>query len=166
MINLKALEETLNKRMHETLATSDTGRFARLSKLNALAQKLELAKQEILKIEAALDEKPRTNGSQPSTSSLLSCDVEISQGDINQNLLRTAILRKQNLIPSEGNEFEIRALTPGGEICFKTEVDPITRSRLKARSEIAQFYREAGMKAGDFVRWEKIDEVTYRINKP
>jgi hypothetical protein len=164
-MNLDSLESVLSQRMRETLAATDSNRFVRLGKLNALAQRLEEAKQEILRIEAALNQKEDSDTFQSSGSQLSSCDVEISQGDVNQNLFRTPILRKLNLIPQEGTEFEVRAITPNGEICFRTEVDPITRSRLKARSEIAQFYREAGVTAGEFVRWERVDSVTYRMRK-
>jgi hypothetical protein len=150
--------------MRETLTATDSARFSRLGKLNALAQRLEEAKQEILRIEAALNQKSDSETLR-SDSQLSSCDVEISQGDVNQNLFRTPILRKLNLIPQEGTEFEVRAITPNGEISFRTEIDPITRSRLKARSEIAQFYREAGVRAGEFVRWEKVDSVTFRMRK-
>src|ERR1700722_14125454 len=133
-MNLDKLESVLSERMRETLAATDSDRFSRLGKLNALAQRLEEAKQEILRIEAALNQKAESDTLR-SGPQLSSCEVEISQGDVNQNLFRTPILRKLNLVPQEGTEFEVRAITPNGEITFRTEIDPKKRGRLKPTRE-------------------------------
>lgn len=171
MADLHALETNLAQQMQTALATKD---FAHLGKLNAVALRLEHVKREIDGIESALTLGPQTstNSARPRSappinpgSPLTGCDIEISQGDINQRLLRTAVLAKLNLVPPEGTDFEVKALTPRGEFSFTTSIDPITHTRLKARGEISQFYREAGINAGDLVRWEKVDAVTYRIYK-
>jgi hypothetical protein len=160
-INFDSLENEISRQMQETLSQRDPGRFARLGKLNALAQHLEDIKKEVSNIEAGLTQNPEATAP-PSSSS---CDIPISQGDLNQNLLKIKIPKRLGLVPSEGIDFRVNARTSKGDFNFTTQIDPITHSRLKARSEIARFYRDAGIKAGDSIRWEKADSMTFQMSK-
>jgi hypothetical protein len=86
-VSFDSLENEINKQMQQTLSQKDSGRFARLGNLNALAQRLENVREEVFNIEAGLLQNSETTG-RPAPSG---CEIPISQGDLNQNLLKIKI---------------------------------------------------------------------------
>lgn len=85
---------------------------------------------------------------------------EITQGEINQNLLTLTSARKRGHIRI-GEHFKIRM--PDGQE-FETElVHP--GNRLRERGWIREFYRQQGIKPGDFVVLEEIEPGIWKLNK-
>lgn len=85
---------------------------------------------------------------------------EISQGEINQNLLTLTAARKRGHIRM-GEHFKIR-LPDGQE--FETElVNP--GNRLRERGWIREFYRQQQIKAGDFVVLEEIEPSLWTLSR-
>ena len=89
--------------------------------------------------------------------------IEITAGDIRQRLLRLAELRKAGFHLPEGRQLTVEAVASTGTTRFKTTVaEP---PRLRARSEIAAFYKGAGVRSGDLILFEEVGPDTYRISK-
>jgi hypothetical protein len=73
--------------------------------------------------------------------------IEVTGGDLRQNLLKLTPYIKRGKI-KVGEEMMVEAL-PSGER-FQTVVSE-KGNKLRARGEIARFYRDAEVKAGDYV---------------
>jgi hypothetical protein len=73
--------------------------------------------------------------------------IEVTDGDIRQNLLKLTPHIKNGKIKL-GEEIIVEAL-PNGEL-FQTVVSD-KGNKLRARGEIARFYKEARVKGGDYV---------------
>jgi Asp-tRNA(Asn)/Glu-tRNA(Gln) amidotransferase C subunit len=87
--------------------------------------------------------------------------VEVTDGDLRQNLLKLTPHVKRGKIKI-GEELKIQVM-PSGEY-FQTVVSE-KGNKLRARSEVAQFYREAKIKAGDYVLLTEIDPGKWTLRK-
>ena len=90
--------------------------------------------------------------------------VTITQGMINQNLLTLTGPLKRGEIPRAlgRQEFLIEAVPSGQK--FRTTLMRVG-NRLRERSAIAQFYKEAGVRAGDCVILYEIRPNEWRLEK-
>lgn len=126
---------------------------AKIAFLNALAQDVEKVKKDMERIERALVEpqSPPPDGK--------SVVFEITEGALNQNYLPLTRIRKNNLIPTDGKDFEVE--TSAG-FSFRTA---ITANMLSERGKTGQFFKKAGVKAGDKVIWREIGPYKYHLAK-
>lgn len=86
---------------------------------------------------------------------------QITQGDINQNLLKITEILRAKLIPPEGVEFEVETSTGKR---FKTDALHKTL-KLRERGEIGRFYKMSGVKAGDSVIWKELSPKKFYLAK-
>ncbi len=115
------------------------------------AAELEEMKKTLLAIEAklnTLDDSavPLKSGSLQVTN-IRELGIEVTQGMLNQNLLTLTEHVKRGRVRVE-EEFFIEALPSGDR--FHT-VLMTNGNKFRERGAIARFYREAGVRAGDFV---------------
>ena len=87
--------------------------------------------------------------------------VEVTDGDIRQNLLKLTPHVKRGRI-KVGDELIIEALPSGDR--FQTVVSE-KGNKLRARSEVARFYRDARVKAGDYVLLTEIAPGRWTLKK-
>jgi hypothetical protein len=87
--------------------------------------------------------------------------VEVTDGDIRQNLLKLTPHVKRRKI-KVGEELIVEVL-PSGER-FQTVVSE-KGNKLRARGEVARFYREAKVKAGDYVLLTEIAPGHWTLKK-
>jgi hypothetical protein len=126
--------------------------WAKVTNLGILGQELKKAKEEIERIEKAI--------SAPQVIPLdgKSVEVEITEGALSQNYLPLTKMKKKNLLPTDGKEFLVE--TPVRS--FRTT---ITANMLSARGKTAEFYRKAGVRAGDKIIWREIGPSKYHLSK-
>jgi hypothetical protein len=126
--------------------------WAKVTNLGILGQELKKAKEEIERIEKAI--------SAPQVLPLdgKSVEVEITEGALSQNYLPLTKMKKKNLLPTDGKEFLVE--TPVRS--FRTT---ITANMLSARGKTAEFYRKAGVRAGDKIIWREIGPSKYHLSK-
>jgi hypothetical protein len=150
MRNIDELEREIWQQIAVATQKRDS---AKIAILNALAQDVEKLKREMEKIERALVEpqSPPPDGK--------SVVFEITEGALRQNYLPLTKIRKHNLIPTDGKEFEVE--TSAG-FSFRTM---ITANMLSERGKTGQFFRKAGVKAGDKVIWREIGPYKYHLAK-
>jgi len=90
-------------------------------------------------------------------------ELAITGGDIRQRLLRLTQLRRAGFDLPNGKELTIEAVTRAGSVRFQTTVaEP---PRLRARREVASFYKAAGVQPGDKVLFEQVGPNLCRISK-
>lgn len=100
-------------------------------------------------------EQPLTNGK------IRELPIEVTDGMIRQNLLTLTPHVKRGRI-KVGEELTIQAI-PSGER-FTTRLMRIG-NKLRARGEIAHFYRSAGVKGGDYVVLTQITHRNWTLTK-
>ena len=160
---LDALEERIREKVREAL---DKEQYDLAASRTMLARRVQELKREKEQIEVQLGKNGTADaaafsGSAPSAHALM---LIVSQGDLNQNLLRTGDLRRRQLIPSDDQPFTVVARSPKGDFNINTTIDE-THGRLRERGLIARFYRENQVKAGDRVTWANFGPRTYVLNK-
>jgi hypothetical protein len=134
--------------------------------LTRRAGELESMQKTVLDIEEKLKEFEKapaggsSNGAQ-STSPLRQLPIEVTQGMINQNLLTLTAHVSRGRIRS-GEDMTIEAY-PSGEQ-FRTELLS-TGNKVRERGAIGRFYREAGVRAGDFVILEEVSRGRWTLKK-
>jgi hypothetical protein len=131
------------------------------SELKELKEQLAAIQQRIasLLIESGHTLVPNT--SQPTNGIIRQLPIEVTDGMIRQNLLTLAPQVKNGRI-RVGEELVIEAL-PSGER-FHTELLEQGK-RLRARSEIASFYRAAKVKGGDYVLLTEVTPGRWTLKK-
>jgi len=87
--------------------------------------------------------------------------VEVTEGMVRQNLLTlTAHVKRGRIKPGEQLSVE---LLPSGD---RLQTDLVAQgNRLRARGEIGQFYRDAGVTAGDFVVLTEVSPGSWILQK-
>lgn len=88
-----------------------------------------------------------------------SVEVEITEGALSQNYLPLTKMKKKNLLPTDGKELLIETAVG---FSFRTG---ITANMLSARGKTAEFYRKAGVKAGDKILWREIGPSKFHLSK-
>ncbi len=176
MATLEILEIKLKRRMRDAVERLDN---REISRLNAMAENLIRARAALGSIEKGLhssEDEPAAHDHPPDTSvpdwivddldletRPRAIQIEITAGDIRQRLLRLAKLRKAGFHLPEGRQLTVEAVASTGTTRFKTTVaEP---PRLRARSEVAAFYKGAGVRSGDLILFEEVGPDTYRISK-
>lgn len=150
----KAVEECVSKleiigrSLHEIL--TNTLGFEDEKGMTPVEQKHWAEKMEVLNDDA----------SAPHPKRLRRIRTEITQGEINQNLLTLTAARKRGYIRI-GEQFKIR-LPDGQE--FETVLLG-AGNKLRERGRIRDFYRQQNIKAGDVVLLEEIDPGVWTLTK-
>jgi hypothetical protein len=127
--------------------------WAKVTKLGTLGQELKKVKEEIERIEKAI------SAPQVIPPDGRSVEVEITEGALSQNYLPLTKMKKKNLLPTDGKEFLVETAVG---LSFRTG---ITANMLSARGKTAEFYRKAGIRAGDKVIWREIGPSKYHLSK-
>ncbi len=161
---VKAAQEALVRKMREAV---DEQNYQMIDKWNSLARGLADAKtnleRAVANVVSALNGKTAAGGAMPPDRN--SMELEVTQGDINQNLLRVTELLPYRLVPEDSEEFQLVATFPDGARLLATRIDH-QYNRLNQRGPIGEFYRKNHIKPGDKILWEKIEDRKYRISKP
>lgn len=127
--------------------------WAKVINLGILGQELKKVKEEIERIEKAI--------SAPQVIPLdgKSVEVEITEGALSQNYLPLTKMKKNNLLPTDGKPFLVET-----SVGFSFQ-SVITASMLSARGKTGDFYRKAGVRAGDKIIWREIGPSKYHLSK-
>jgi Asp-tRNA(Asn)/Glu-tRNA(Gln) amidotransferase C subunit len=96
-----------------------------------------------------------------SNGKLRELPVEVTEGDIRQNLLKLTPHVKRGKI-KVGEELIIEALPSGDQ--FQTVVSD-KGNKLRARSEVARFYKDGKVKAGDYVLLTEVSPGRWTLKK-
>lgn len=160
---LDGLEAGILEKIREAL---EHQQYDLATKRTMLARRVQELKRQKERIQAELDETDTTESASvapplPSSAALM---LVVSQGDLNQNLLRIGELRRRGLVPSDDHPFAVIARSPRGQFEITTTVDQ-QNSRLRERRLIARFYRENEVRAGDRIAWARLSDGTYSLNK-
>ncbi len=139
-----------------------------IQRLSRKAGELQEMKEQIAAIQHRIkslnnentETAPMTAKEQPNGRSR-ELPVEVTDGDIRQNLLKLTPHIKRNKIKI-GEELVIEAL-PSGER-FQTDVSE-KGNKLRARGEIARFYKEAKVKGGDYVLLTEVSPGRWTLKK-
>jgi len=149
---MKSIDE-LEREIGQQIKSAQEGKdWAKVTNLGILGQELKKAREEIERIEKAI--------SAPQVIPLdgKSVEVEITEGALSQNYLPLTKMKKKNLLPTDGKEFLVE--TPVRS--FRTT---ITANMLSARGKTGEFYRKAGVRAGDKIIWREIGPSKYHLSK-
>jgi hypothetical protein len=146
MSTTSTIEEMIETTMGQIGEAAGKRDLAMVEALTRKAAELEGMKRTVLGIE---DKLKGLNGTVSVTERTPARElpVEVTQGMINQNLLTLTPHVKRGRIRT-GEDLTIQA-HPHGER-FRTQV-LMNGNKLQERGAIGRFYREAGVKAGDFV---------------
>jgi len=131
-----------------------------IGRLNQLVETLNRANAAFDSVERDLGSGTPTTISEPSRKRV---ELRVTGGDIRRSLLRVTDLRRAGFDLPLGKELRIETVAPCGIAQFRTSIaEP---PRLRARREIAAFYREAHVREGDTILFEEIAANTYRVSK-
>jgi hypothetical protein len=131
------------------------------SELHELKEQLAAIRQRFASLTSESGHAPVPTTNQPTNGIIRQLPIEVTDGMIRQNLLTLAPQVKSGKI-KVGEELVIEAL-PGGER-FQTELLEQGK-RLRARSEIATFYRAAKVKGGDYVLLTEVTPGRWTLKK-
>ncbi|MGH7948697.1 MAG: hypothetical protein ACREQF_05695 [Candidatus Binataceae bacterium] len=160
MASLEEIESRLKSLMGAAVERWDAGEIGRLS---ALAKALGRMKDERDALENALRHPAEDAERRAPQNASGAAELEITGGDIRQRLMRLTQLRRAGFDLPNGKELMIEAVTPAGSVRFQTTVaEP---PRLRARREVANFYKAAGVQPGDKVLFEHVESNLCRISK-
>jgi uncharacterized protein involved in outer membrane biogenesis len=126
--------------------------WTKVINLGVLGQELAKMKEQIVRIEKTI------SAPQVFPPDGKSVEVEVTEGALNQNYLPLTKMKKKNLLPTDGKEFLV-------ETAFGSFRTRITANMLSARGNTAEFYRKAGVKAGDKIIWRETGPRQYHISK-
>src|SRR3972149_1958576 len=96
------MDELANVVKEQIIDATKKGDLAKAASLLTIAQDIEKVRKEIVRIEQAIKES-KNHVPQEERSVVF----EITQGDINQSLLRVKDIKRNNLIPTDGKEFTV-----------------------------------------------------------
>jgi hypothetical protein len=131
------------------------------SELQELKEQMAAIQQRIASLTGESSHAPVPTVNQPTNGIIRQLPIEVTDGMIRQNLLTLAPQVRSRKI-KVGEELVIEAL-PSGER-FQTELLEQGK-RLRARSEIANFYRAAKVKGGDYVLLTEIAPGRWTLKK-
>jgi Asp-tRNA(Asn)/Glu-tRNA(Gln) amidotransferase C subunit len=167
-MNIPELDSHIAKVMAQITDAASRQDLQAIQRLSRKAAELQEMKEQVAAINnrmAVLDNEDAhdppvvtTGQSNPRTREL---PVEVTEGDIRQNLLKLTPHIKRGKIKI-GEQLIIEAL-PSGER-FQTDLCE-KGNKLRARGEIARFYKEATVKAGDYVLLTEVSQGHWILKK-
>lgn len=143
---IEELEARVWQMIEEATLQKDSGK---LQTLGVIAQETARLKEEYKAITLKLDNLQQISKN-PNGRHVL---IPITAGSIKQNYLSITIPKRVGLLPNLHNAL-VNVETSAG-FSFKTTVLH-DHNRLQERGEIARFYREANVRAGDKVIWKEV----------
>jgi len=159
------IEGRLEITMQKIVAAAGRRDLDTVAMLTRNAAELEEMKKTLLAIEAKLntldDSAVPLNSGSLQAIKIRELEIEVTQGMLNQNLLTLTEHVKRGRI-SGGEEFLIEALPSGDR--FRT-VLMTNGNKFRERGAIARFYREAGVRAGDFVVLTEVAAAQWTLKK-
>lgn len=154
MVELKTIDKHISSLMNQIIESASKQDIPTIQRLLRKADELQEMKENLTAIQLRLTnlgnkdlrDTAIDNGRQLSAE-LRKLLIEVTEGDIRQNLLKLTPHIKRGKVRT-GEELTIEAI-PSGER-FRTVVSD-KGNKLRSRGEIARFYRDAKVSAGDFV---------------
>lgn len=134
---------------------------AKLSELKQLRDQVIAIGERIANLNRAAEKRAVGAGSEQSVKARRQLPIEITFGDIRQSLLKLTRHIKRGKI-AVGEELIVEAL-PSGER-FQTVVSE-KGNKLRARGEIARFYKDAKIVEGDHVLLSEITPGQWQLRK-
>jgi hypothetical protein len=167
METLSKIEQILNETLIGISSAATNRDLMKVAMLTQRANQLENMKMTILSIEERLQGFQTKSTDQISVAptkapaTLRTLEIEVTQGMINQNLLTlTHHVKRGKIQPGENLVIET---LPGGEK-FQTELLS-NGNKLRERGAIARFYKEAGIRAGDFAVLTEVAPQRWTLRK-
>jgi len=159
------LDKHITKVMAQITEAASKQDLVNIQRLSRKAAELHELKEQMAALDqriASLNEdSAQTAMKEQPNGKLRELPVEVTDGDIRQNLLKLTPHVKRGKI-KVGEELIIETL-PSGER-FQTVVSE-KGNKLRARGEVALFYREAKVKAGDYVLLTEIAPGRWTLKK-
>jgi hypothetical protein len=131
------------------------------SELQEMKEQMVAIQQRIASLNGESTEVPRVTANQPTNGVNRQLPIEVTGGMIRQNLLTLAPHVRTGKI-KVGEELIIESL-PSGERFQTVLLDQ--GKKLRARSEIASFYRDAKVKDGDYVLLTEVAPRQWTLKK-
>lgn len=131
------------------------------SELQDLKEQMAAIQQRIISLTSDSDHMPVPIAKEPTSGCIRQLPIKVTGGMIRQNLLTLSTEVKTGKI-KVGEKLVIETL-PSGEL-FQTELLDQGK-RLRARSEIASFYRTAKLKDGDYVLLSEVAPGRWTLKK-
>jgi len=160
------IDALMSETMSKIAEAASKQNLTELEALTKRASELRQMKEQIASIQHRLisftdkDEKPLSASTQ-TTYGQRQLLIEVTQGMINQNLLTVTEPLKRGQIRI-GEELIIEAM-PSGER-FKTVVMG-SGNKLQERGCVGKFYRQAGVKSGDYIMLREISRGQWQLSK-
>ena len=162
------LDKHIKKVMSEITAAASKHDLAAIQRLSRKAGELHELKEQVAAIQHRIASLSAENIStipqaqtEQANGRIRELPIEVTEGDIRQNLLKLTPHVKRGKIKI-GETLIIEAF-PSGER-FQTVVSD-KGNKLRARGEIASFYKDAKVKAGDYVLLTEITAGRWTLKK-
>jgi hypothetical protein len=160
-----AIDEMIEGTMRKIAEAAGKRDLTAVTALTRNATELEEMKKTVQAIEAKLntlkDSATVLNAESLQAISVRELVTEVTQGMLNQNLLTLTEHVKRGRIRT-GEELLFEALPSGDR--FRTDL-MTNGNKLRERGAIARFYREAGVRAGDFVVLTEVAPAQWTLKK-
>ena len=157
--------ETVMARISEAALEHDLAAIQRLarkaSELQELKEQMAAIQQRIASLSSEDTNVPVVAANQPTDEKIRQLPIEVTDGMIRQNLLTLTPHVRSGKI-KVGEELIIEALPSGRR--FQTVLLEQGK-KLRERSEIASFYRDAKVKGGDYVLLTEVEPGGWTLKK-
>ncbi|MFZ0889607.1 MAG: hypothetical protein WA005_14235 [Candidatus Binataceae bacterium] len=156
LTRLAELRQKLKDQIHKA---TEAGDYDRVQLLTSLGKRLDNAVAELISVDAELNGQPSKLASAPVNSAR----IQISAGDLKQNLFRTKNAKRQGMHLPENMPVAIDLVGPSGTRTIQTETMDY---KFRARRQFGEYYAELRLGPGDWLLLEETGPNRFRIRKP